>query len=94
MSGFPLSRGAAGKALLLNLPDNDVRALLREPDVLEPVGGVPALLAELAASRQRDTRWHPGKGPDVAGTPSLARVGQAGPRCELVVSPSSRMGIV
>lgn len=50
---FPLSRGAAGKALLLNLPDNDVRALLREPDVPEPVGGVPALLAELAAGRQR-----------------------------------------
>lgn len=50
---FPLTRGAAGKALLLDLDDAGLRAVLAEPDVPEPVGGVGALRAELRLGRER-----------------------------------------
>ncbi|MFI5614889.1 IclR family transcriptional regulator C-terminal domain-containing protein [Amycolatopsis sp. NPDC051903] len=50
---FPLTRGAAGKALLLSLDEQDVRALLAEPGIPEPIGGVNALLADLKAGRER-----------------------------------------
>jgi DNA-binding IclR family transcriptional regulator len=50
---FPLTRGAAGKALLLDLDDGAVRALLTEPGTPEPIGGADALLADLALSRER-----------------------------------------
>ncbi|MFC0439962.1 IclR family transcriptional regulator [Kutzneria buriramensis] len=49
---FPLTRGAAGKALLLDLDEAGVRALLSEPDVPEPAGGVDTLLAELRLGRE------------------------------------------
>jgi DNA-binding IclR family transcriptional regulator len=50
---FPLTRGAAGKALLLGLDEQGVRALLAEPGTPEPSGGVRTLLAELEAGRER-----------------------------------------
>ncbi|MEV6236598.1 IclR family transcriptional regulator [Lentzea sp. NPDC051838] len=50
---FPLTRGAAGKALLLGFTDAEVRALLSEPDVPAPTGGAEAFLADLAVSRKR-----------------------------------------
>ncbi|WP_394619715.1 IclR family transcriptional regulator [Lentzea sp. JNUCC 0626] len=50
---FPLTRGAAGKALLLHLAENEIRALLDDPDVPAPPGGADALLADLRASRER-----------------------------------------
>jgi DNA-binding IclR family transcriptional regulator len=51
--GFPLTRGPAGKAMLLDLDEAGVRALLAEPDIPAPVGGVDALLAELEQGRNR-----------------------------------------
>lgn len=50
---YPLSRGAAGKALLLSLDERGVRELLAEPDVPAPQRGVEALLADLAIGRER-----------------------------------------
>jgi len=50
---FPLTRGAAGKALLLDLDEAGVRALLAEPDMPKPVGGVEALMADLKLGRER-----------------------------------------
>jgi DNA-binding IclR family transcriptional regulator len=50
---YPLTRGAAGKALLLGLDERSVRALVADPEVLPPVGGVERLLAELAEARRR-----------------------------------------
>ena len=49
----PLTRGAAGQALLLDLDEAGVRALVAEPDMPEPVGGVDTLLAELKLGRDR-----------------------------------------
>jgi DNA-binding IclR family transcriptional regulator len=50
---YPLTRGAAGKALLLALDDRSVRQILGDPDVASPVRGVDGLLAELAVSGER-----------------------------------------
>jgi DNA-binding IclR family transcriptional regulator len=50
---YPLTRGAAGKALLLCVGEDGVREILGDPEVASPLGGVKALLAELAMSRQR-----------------------------------------
>jgi DNA-binding IclR family transcriptional regulator len=50
---YPLTRGAAGLALLLGAGDAGVREILGDPDVASPVGGVESLLAELEVSRQR-----------------------------------------
>ncbi|WP_434443523.1 IclR family transcriptional regulator [Lentzea sp. E54] len=50
---FPLTLGAAGKALLLDLTETEIRDLLTEPDVPAPVGGAATLLAELEAARRR-----------------------------------------
>jgi DNA-binding IclR family transcriptional regulator len=50
---FPLTRGAAGQALLLDLDEADIRALLTEPDTPEPLGGINELLATLKLGRER-----------------------------------------
>ncbi|QUQ63927.1 IclR family transcriptional regulator [Kutzneria sp. CA-103260] len=50
---FPLTQGAAGKALLLDLDEAGLRTLLAEPDMPGPVGGIDTLLAELEVSRER-----------------------------------------
>lgn len=50
---FPLTRGAPGKALLLDLDEREIRRLIDDPEVSEPDGGVDGLLADLAISRQR-----------------------------------------
>lgn len=50
---YPLTRGAAGKALLLALDERSVREILGEPDVAPPIRGVDDLLAELKVSRKR-----------------------------------------
>jgi len=51
--GYPLTRGPAGTAMLLDLDEAGVRALLAEPDMPPPADGVEALLAELRLSRER-----------------------------------------
>jgi DNA-binding IclR family transcriptional regulator len=50
---YPLTRGAAGKALLLGASEDEVREILSDPDVGSPVRGVESLLAELEVSRKR-----------------------------------------
>jgi IclR family acetate operon transcriptional repressor len=50
---YPLTRGAAGKALLLALDERSVREVLGDPDVASPARGVDGLLAELEVGRQR-----------------------------------------
>jgi DNA-binding IclR family transcriptional regulator len=50
---YPLTRGAAGKALLLALDEPSVRAILSDPAVAPPVRGVSSLLDELKVSRER-----------------------------------------
>jgi DNA-binding IclR family transcriptional regulator len=50
---YPLTRGAAGKALLLALDERSVREIVSDPDVPSPSRGVDHLLAELAVSRAR-----------------------------------------
>jgi DNA-binding IclR family transcriptional regulator len=50
---YPLTRGAAGKALLLALDERSVREIVRDPDVASPTRGVDGLLAELETSRER-----------------------------------------
>ncbi|MET9224259.1 IclR family transcriptional regulator [Lentzea sp. NPDC003310] len=90
---FPITRGAAGKALLLGLPESEVRALLREPDVPAPIGGADALLAELAVGRRRG--YTVSGGETVAGSVSIAapvpwvREGLA---AYCVIAPESRFG--
>jgi DNA-binding IclR family transcriptional regulator len=49
----PLTRGAAGKALLLALDEQSVREIVRDPDVASPPRGIDELLAELQVSRER-----------------------------------------
>jgi IclR family acetate operon transcriptional repressor len=44
---YPLTRGAAGKALLLGLDERAVRDLVADPAVAPPVRGTEGLLAEL-----------------------------------------------
>ena len=51
--GYPLTRGAAGKALLLALDERGVREVLGDPDVASPIHGVESLLAELEVSGER-----------------------------------------
>jgi DNA-binding IclR family transcriptional regulator len=51
--GYPLTRGAAGKALLLALDECSVRDILGDPDVAPPIHGVDGLLAELEVSATR-----------------------------------------
>ena len=50
---YPLTRGAAGKALLLGIGEDEVREILSDPEVVPPVHGVESLLAELEVSRER-----------------------------------------
>jgi DNA-binding IclR family transcriptional regulator len=50
---YPLTRGAAGKALLSTLDEAGVRDILADPDVVPPTAGVDAFLAELRVSRER-----------------------------------------
>ncbi|MEV0036815.1 IclR family transcriptional regulator [Streptomyces sp. NPDC050804] len=50
---YPLTRGAAGKALLITLHDSAIRELVADPEVPDPLRGVDALLTELETSRRR-----------------------------------------
>jgi DNA-binding IclR family transcriptional regulator len=50
---YPLTRGAAGKALLLALDEASVREILGDPDVAPPISDVNSLLAELEVSGER-----------------------------------------
>ena len=50
---YPLTRGAAGKALLLALDERSVREIVGDPAVPSPARGVDHLLAELEVSRER-----------------------------------------
>jgi len=50
---YPLTRGAAGKALLLALDEQGVREIVADPAVAAPSRGVDKLLAELAVGRER-----------------------------------------
>lgn len=50
---YPLTRGAAGMALLFSLDEASVRDILSDPDVVPPAHGAAAFLAELRASRER-----------------------------------------
>jgi len=50
---YPLTRGAAGKALLFSMDDASVRDFLADPDVTPPAAGVDAFLADLRVSRER-----------------------------------------
>jgi DNA-binding IclR family transcriptional regulator len=67
---FPLGRGPAGKAMLLDLGEAEVRTLLAEPDLPVPVGGVDALLAELEQGRER--RYLVGADETVEGAVTIA----------------------
>lgn len=90
---YPLTRGAEGKALLLDLSDDEVRALLAEPDVPEPIGGVEALLTELAASRKRG--YTVSIGETIEGAVSIAAPipwMQQGLAVYSVTGPESRLG--
>jgi DNA-binding IclR family transcriptional regulator len=49
---YPLTRGAAGKALLLGLDEASVREILADPDVAPPADGADGLLAELDRGRK------------------------------------------
>ncbi|MEV6235297.1 IclR family transcriptional regulator [Lentzea sp. NPDC051838] len=90
---FPLTRGAAGKALLLDLPEAEVRDLLAEPDVPAPIGGARTLLAELTAARKRG--YTVSGGETIEGSVSIAapipwvRQGLA---AYSVIAPESRFG--
>jgi DNA-binding IclR family transcriptional regulator len=52
-STYPLTRGAAGKAILLGLGESGAQKVLEDPDVVPPPRGLDALLAELGEARQR-----------------------------------------
>ncbi|MGP4015022.1 IclR family transcriptional regulator [Saccharopolyspora sp. 5N708] len=67
---YPLTRGAAGKALLLGLDERAVREFLAEPDVAAPVGGVDRFLADLEVSRKRG--YTVSTGETIAGAVSIA----------------------
>lgn len=89
----PLTRGAAGHALLLDLDEDGVHALLAEPDMPEPVGGVDALLAELKLGRERGYTLSVGE--PLAGAVTIAAPipwVQPGLAVYTVSAPESRFG--
>jgi DNA-binding IclR family transcriptional regulator len=49
---YPLTRGAAGKAILLGLGESGTQKVLEDPEVVPPPRGLEALLAELGEARQ------------------------------------------
>lgn len=49
---YPLTRGAAGKAMLAATNDDDVRSVLADPGVIPPSAGMEVLLAELKSVRR------------------------------------------
>jgi DNA-binding IclR family transcriptional regulator len=90
---YPLTRGAAGKALLLALDEASVREILRDPDVAPPARGASSLLAELEVSRKRG--YTVSEGETIDGAVSVAAPiawldqGQA---AFSVTAPESRFG--
>jgi DNA-binding IclR family transcriptional regulator len=50
---YPLTRGAAGKAILLGLGESEMQKVLEDPDVVPPPRGLETLLAELSEARQK-----------------------------------------
>jgi DNA-binding IclR family transcriptional regulator len=54
---YPLTRGAAGKAILLGLGESEMHKVLADPEVAPPSGGLDALLAELEQARHNGYTW-------------------------------------
>jgi DNA-binding IclR family transcriptional regulator len=67
---YPLTRGAAGKALLLALDESRIQEILSDPDVAAPPRGVEALLADLQQGRQRG--YTESNGENIEGASSVA----------------------
>lgn len=67
---YPLTRGAAGKALLLGADEDSVQEIIGDPAVASPVCGVESLLAELDVSRERG--YTVSVGETIEGTASVA----------------------
>jgi DNA-binding IclR family transcriptional regulator len=90
---YPLTRGAAGKALLLALDERSVREILRDPDVASPAGSAGSLLAELEVSRERG--YTTSVGETIDGAVSIAApivwLDQGLAACS-VTAPESRFG--
>jgi DNA-binding IclR family transcriptional regulator len=90
---YPLTRGAAGKALLLALDERSVREILSDPDVASPIRGVDGLLAELEVSRERG--YTTSAGETIDGAVSIAARSawlHQGLAAYSITAPESRFG--
>jgi DNA-binding IclR family transcriptional regulator len=91
---YPLTRGAAGKALLLTLDERSVREIVSDPDVPAPARGIDRLLADLDVSRERG--YTTSAGETIVGAVSvaapLAWLDDEGLAAFSVTAPESRSG--
>lgn len=89
---YPLTRGAAGKALLLPLDEASVREILADPDVAPPIGGADGLLAELGRCRKRGYAMSTGETIDGALSVAAPVAWLHGLAAYSVTAPAARFG--